>query len=124
CLKGYSLLLATAIDLVNSLTAAHATGRLKLEMNKYLKPNLLVIDELGYLPLDKTGADLLFQIISHRHERGAILLTTNRFFKHWPAIFNNDSTITSAVLDRLLQRAETVIIEGKNYRMKDPIENP
>jgi DNA replication protein DnaC len=124
CLKGHSVLFATAIDIINTLTAAHTTGRLKLEMNKFLKPDLLVIDELGYLPLDKTGADLLFQIISHRYERGAILLTTNRIFKHWPEIFNNDSTITAAVLDRLLHHAETVIIEGKSYRMKDQIENP
>ena len=104
------------------MAAAHAIGRLKLEMKKYLKPTLLCIDELGYLPLDKTGADLLFQIISHRYERGSILLTTNRAFKHWPEIFNNDSTITSAVLDRLLHHAETVIIEGKSYRMKDQID--
>lgn len=124
CLKGHRVLFATAIDIINTLTAAQATGRLKLEMNKYLKPDLLVIDELGYLPLDKTGADLLFQIISHRYERGAILLTTNRIFKHWPEIFNNDSTITAAVLDRLLHHAETVIIEGKSYRMKDQIDNP
>jgi DNA replication protein DnaC len=124
CLKGHSVLFATAVDIINTLAAAHATGRLKVEMKKYLKPDLLLIDELGYLPLDKTGADLLFQIISHRYERGAILLTTNRIFKHWPEIFNNDSTITSAVLDRLLHHAETVIIEGKSYRMKDQIENP
>jgi len=122
CLKGHSVLFTTAIDIVNTLAAAHATGRLKLEMKKYLKPTLLCIDELGYLPLDKTGADLLFQIISHRYERGSILLTTNRAFKHWPEIFNNDSTITSAVLDRLLHHAETVIIEGKSYRMKDQID--
>lgn len=124
CLKGHSVLFSTAIDIINTLTAAHATGRLKLEITKYLKPDLLLIDELGYLPLDKTGADLLFQIISHRYERGAIVLTTNRIFKHWPEIFNNDSTITAAVLDRLLHHAETVIIEGKSYRMKDQIENP
>ena len=81
-----------------------------------------LIDELGYLPLDKTGADLLFQIISHRYEKGSIVLTTNRAFKHWPEIFNNDSTITSAVLDRLLHHAETVVIEGQSFRMKDQIE--
>ena len=122
CLKGHRVLFTTAVDIVNTLAAAHAIGRLKLEMKKYLKPTLLCIDELGYLPLDKTGADLLFQIISHRYERGSILLTTNRAFKHWPEIFNNDSTITSAVLDRLLHHAETVIIEGKSYRMKDQID--
>ncbi|MEN8259925.1 MAG: IS21-like element helper ATPase IstB [Pseudomonadota bacterium] len=124
CLRGHSVLFATAVDIINTLSAAQHTGRLKLEMKKYLKPSLICIDELGFLPLDKTGADLLFQIISHRYERGSIVLTTNRIFKHWPEIFNNDSTITSAVLDRLLHHAETVIIEGKSYRMKDQIDNP
>lgn len=122
CLKGHNVLFATAIDIINTLSAAQRTGRLKIEMKKYLKPSLLCIDELGYLPLDKTGADLLFQIISHRYEKGSIVLTTNRAFKHWPEIFNNDSTITSAVLDRLLHHAETVVIEGQSYRMKDQIE--
>ena len=89
------------------------------EMKKYLKPDLLVLDELGYLPIDKRGADLLFQIISQRYERGALVLTANKAFKHWPAIFNNDSSLTSALLDRLLHHAETIIIQGKSYRMKD-----
>ena len=80
------------------------------------------MDELGYLPIDKRGADLLFQIISRRYERGAIVLTTNKAFKHWPSIFNNDSTLTSAILDRLFHHAETVVIEGRSNRMKDPIE--
>ena len=123
CLKGHSVLFTTAIDIINTLSAAQHTGRLKPDMKKYLKPSLLCIDELGYLPLDKTGADLLFQIISHRYEKGSIILTTNRAFKHWPEIFNNDSTITSAVLDRLLHHAETIVIEGQSYRMKDQI-NP
>ena len=82
------------------------------------------LDELGYLPIDKIGADLLFQVISQRYEQGSILLTTNQPYKHWPKVFNNDSTLTSAVLDRLLHHAETVIIEGKSYRMKDQIETP
>ena len=77
---------------------------------------------MGYLPIDKRGADLLFQVISGRYERGAIVITTNRAYKHWPEIFNNDSTLTSALLDRLLHHAETVIIEGKSHRMKDQIE--
>ena len=80
------------------------------------------MDELGYLPIDKHGADLLFQIISQRYERGSIVLTTNKAFKHWPSIFNNDATLTSAILDRILHHAETIVIEGKSYRMKDRIE--
>jgi len=75
-----------------------------------------------YLPIDQRGADLFFQVISARYERGSIVLTTNKAFKQWPSIFNGDSTITSAVLDRLLHHAETVVIEGSSYRMKDRIE--
>jgi len=74
------------------------------------------------LPIDKTGADLLFQIMSQRYERGSIVLTSNRAFKSWPQIFNDDATLTSALLDRLLHHAQTVVIEGTSYRMKEIIE--
>ncbi len=122
CEAGFRVRFTTAIDVINTLSVAHATGRLETELKKYIRPDLLVIDELGYLPIDKHGADLLFQIISHRYERGSIVLTTNKAFKHWPSIFNNDSTLTSAILDRILHHAETLVIEGKSYRMKDRIE--
>jgi DNA replication protein DnaC len=122
CLRGYSVLFTTAVDIINSLSAAQAHGNLKRELHKYLQPQLLLIDELGYLPIDKHGADLLFQVISQRYERGALIITSNRAYKHWPAIFNNDTTLTSALLDRLLHHAETVLIDGKSYRMKDQIE--
>ena len=122
CLKGHSVLFASAIDIINTLSAAQNAGRLKNDMKKYLNPELLFIDELGYLPVDRKGADLLFQVISQRYEKGPIILTTNKQFKKWPEIFCNDSTLTSAVLDRLLHHAETVVIEGKSYRMKDQIE--
>ena len=119
CLKGHTVLFASAIDTINNLIAAQNGGALKSELKKYLRPSLLILDELGYLPIDKTGADLLFQIISQRYERGAIIITTNRVFKDWPEIFNNDSTLTSALLDRLLHHTEAVVIEGKSYRMKE-----
>jgi len=122
CLKGYSVLFATAIDVINTLAAAKSAGRLKLELKKYTKPALMVMDEIGYLPIDKAGADLLFQVISQRYEQGALIITSNRVFKEWPKIFNNDSTLTAAILDRLLHHAETVIIEGKSYRMKGRLE--
>ncbi len=77
------------------------------------------LDEIGYLPLDKAGADLLFQLISQRYERGANVVTTNKAYKHWPGLFNNDAGITTAILDRLLHRADTVVLEGKSYRRKD-----
>ena len=122
CLQGHRVLFANTIDVVNTLGAAQAQGRLKTELKKYQAPRLLILDELGYLPIDQRGADLLFQVISHRYERGSILLTTNKPFKEWASIFNNDATIASAVLDRLLHHAETVVIEGKSYRMKDRTE--
>jgi DNA replication protein DnaC len=122
CQTGTRVRFATAIDIINGLSAAQHAGRLAKELRQYTRPELLIIDEVGYLPIDKRGADLLFQIISQRYERGSIVLTTNKVYKHWPSIFNNDSTLTSAILDRVLHHAETIIIEGKSYRMKDRIE--
>lgn len=122
CQAGPRVRFATAIDIINSLAAAQKTGRLVQKLREYTRPDLLIIDELGYLPIDKHGADLLFQIISQRYERGAIVLTTNKTYKNWPSMFNNDSTLTSAILDRILHHAETIIIEGKSYRMKDRID--
>jgi len=124
CLAGHTVLFTTAIDIVNTLAAAQATHRLKAELRKYLSPSIVVVDELGYLPIDKNGADLLFQIFSQRYETGSTIVTTNQAYKNWTKVFNNDATLTSAVLDRLLHHAETVVVEGKSYRMKDQIEEP
>ncbi len=123
CLEGHSVLFANAIDVINQLSASQKKSALKSELKKYLRPRVLILDEVGYLPIDQHGADLLFQVISQRYERGSIVLTTNKPFKQWASIFNNDSTITSAVLDRLLHHAETVVIEGTSYRMKDQAES-
>lgn len=123
CLKGETVLFATAVDVINTLAAAQKAGRMKQELKKYTRPALLILDELGFLPIDKAGSDLLFQVISGRYEQGALVITSNKAFKNWPEIFNNDSTLTSAILDRLLHHAETVLIEGKSYRMKDQIES-
>ena len=91
CLQGYSVLFASAIDVINTLAAAKNAGRLKAELKKYTKPALLILDELGYLPIDKTGADLLFQVISLRYEQGALILTSNRALRSGP----RSSTMTA-----------------------------
>jgi DNA replication protein DnaC len=122
CLAGINTLFTSAIDVINTLSAAQANHRLKTELQKYIKPSLLIVDELGYLPIDKTGADLLFQIFSCRYEQGATVITSNRAYKDWTQIFNNDATLTSALLDRLLHHAETIVIEGKSFRMKEQIQ--
>jgi len=122
CTGGHSVLFTTAVDVINTLTAAQSAGQLKREIRRYLKPAVLIVDELGYLPIDKHGADLLFQIISERYERAPLVITTNRAYKHWAQIFNNDSTLTSAILDRVMHHVDTVVIEGKSFRMKDEVE--
>jgi len=122
CLAGHSVLFTTAIDIINTLTAAKSAGQLKRDIRRYVNPTLLCIDELGYLPVDKLGADLMFQVISQRYERAPTAFTTNRAYKHWSQIFNNDSTLTSAILDRVLHHVDTIVIEGKSFRMKDAIE--
>ena len=81
CLEGHSVLFAGAIEVINDLQAAQKNGALKGALKKYLRPALLILDEVGYLPIDQKGADLLFQVISQRYERGSIALTTNKPFK-------------------------------------------
>jgi len=124
CLAGHSVLFTTAIDIVNTLVAAQNAGRFKYELRKYIRPGLLIIDELGYLPIDKFAADILFQVISQRYEQGSILLTTNKPFKNWAELFGNDSTLASAVLDRLLHHSQTILIDGQSFRMKDRMHKP
>jgi DNA replication protein DnaC len=122
CTGGHSVLFTTAVDIINTLAAAQSAGQLKREIRRYVKPAVLIVDELGYLPIDKHGADLLFQIISGRYERAPTVINTNRTYKHWAQIFNNDSTLTSAILDRIMHHVDTIIIEGKSFRMKDEVE--
>ncbi len=116
CLQKHTVLFASTIDVVNRLSAAQSTHQLAQEIKRYEAPRILVLDELGYLPLDKRGAELLFQVISKRYERSSTIITTNIAFKEWPRIFAGDATMTSALLDRLLHHAETVVIEGDSYR--------
>lgn len=123
CLKGYRVLFISIAELINNLLAAQTEHRLKTEIKKVQRPELLILDELGYIPLDKHGADLLFQIISQRYERGSIILTSNKAYKDWPGVFNNDNTVTSAILDRLLHHCQTVTITGSSYRMGKKIQN-
>ena len=98
------------IDGYNRLPAR--TGREKMP---YI---ILVIDELGYLPVDKQGAELLFQVISNRYECGSVVVTTNRAFRDWGAILNNDNTLASAMIDRLVHHGALVQIKGDSYRVK------
>jgi DNA replication protein DnaC len=124
CQQGMNVLFTTAVNMVQKLEAAHINGTLRRELRRHVTPSLLVIDELGYLPIDRQGANLLFQVISARYERGSTVITTNRAYKDWGPCFDNDATVTAAVLDRVCHHSETVIIKGPSYRMKDRIQAP
>jgi DNA replication protein DnaC len=119
CRNNHSVLFTSAIDIINSLLEARTQERLKRAIRHYAAPQLLVIDELGYLPVDRTGAQLLFQVLGERYEKGSTVITTNRRYADWANTFDNDATLASAVLDRVVHHCETVIITGKSYRLKD-----
>lgn len=114
---GHSALFVTATSLLASLSKAHADGHFGDQLGFFSKPKLLVIDELGYLPLERATAHLFFQLVAKRYERGSILLTTNQQVTDWGHVFG-DETIAAAVLDRLLHHSHTLVIKGDSYRLK------
>jgi DNA replication protein DnaC len=124
CQAGHSVLYVPAIEMLNDLNAAQGQKRLNRQLRRYTEVEVLILDEVGYLPIDKVGADMLFQVLAARYEKASTILTTNRTYKHWQEIFNNDATLTAALLDRLLHHVETIVIEGRSYRTKDQINPP
>jgi DNA replication protein DnaC len=115
---GYGAYFITAHDLVSDLGRAMREGQLPQRLRIYLRPKVLVIDEVGYLPLDETGATILFQLVSARYERGSILLTSNKSYGEWGTIFG-EVTLAGAILDRLLHHSTTINIRGESYRLKE-----
>lgn len=110
----------TAADLMLQLSAAHHQGKLKEYFNRaVLGPRLLVIDEIGYLPFGRDEANLFFNVVAKRYERGSMILTSNLPFTQWAGTFADDQTLTAAMLDRLLHHAHIVQITGESYRLKD-----
>jgi DNA replication protein DnaC len=105
--------------MINHLTTAQINGTLSKTLGSYVRPGLLLLDELGYLPIDKRGADLLFQVVAARYETGSIVITTNRAFKEWGTLFDEDNTLATALIDRLMHHGEAIVIQGDSYRMKD-----
>jgi len=110
----------TAADLVYQLEKAQQQGRLDQYMRRsLLGPSILIIDEVGYLPLQGNQANLFFQVIAKRYEHGSIMLTSNLSFGEWDSTFAGNSALTAAMLDRLLHHAHVVQIKGDSYRLKD-----
>jgi DNA replication protein DnaC len=119
CEKGLSVHFTRVIDMINTLTTAQLKGTLEKTLKIYIRPALLLLDELGYLPIDRRGANLLFQVVAARYESGAIVLSTNRPFRDWGQTFDVDNTLATAMIDRLMHHGEPIVIQGDSYRMKD-----
>jgi DNA replication protein DnaC len=101
---GYRTYFTPAADMVQALQSAHLEGLSALKLRTYLQPSLLVIDELGYLPLDQASANWIFQVVSRRYDKGAVVLTSNRGFADWGQVFA-DQVVAAAIVDRLLHNA-------------------
>jgi DNA replication protein DnaC len=118
--RGWKVRFTTAADLVMLLETAQRQGRLKEVLHRAVNTyRLLIIDEIGYLPMGREQANLFFQVVSKRYERGAMILTSNLTFGSWDQAFAGEAALTAAMLDRLLHHATVVQISGESYRLKD-----
>ena len=118
CQAGFSIYFTTLDDLVRRLRTAEATGRFNRQLQAFLRPAVLVCDEVGYLPLDRTEANMVFQLVSRRYERGTMIITSNKNFTEWGQVLGDD-VLATAILDRLLHHADVITINGPSYRLKD-----
>lgn len=116
CQGGYTAYFTTFHNLIETLRKADQQNRLRRKLQTFNKPHVLVIDELGYLPLDRHDANLFFQLVSNRYESGSIILTSNKTYLDWGNLFP-DEGIAAAILDRLLHYSKTVKIQGQSYRL-------
>ncbi|ARF59804.1 IS21-like element helper ATPase IstB [Streptomyces gilvosporeus] len=118
CRAGYSIYFTSLDDMVRHLKTAESAGRLTSKLGSYLRPSVLVVDEVGYQPLERAEANLVFQVISKRYEKGSIILTSNKTFSEWGQVFG-DEVLATAILDRLLHHCEVIPINGPSYRLKN-----
>jgi DNA replication protein DnaC len=121
CEQGFRSLFTTAVGLIALLGKAYSENRLEEKLKILSQPQLLIIDEIGYIPIDRQGANVFFQLISRRYEKGAIILTSNQSLGAWGEVFG-DPVIASAILDRLLHHSITVNIRGESYRLKEKLK--
>jgi len=119
--SGYRVLFSTAAAMIATLTRALSESRLEEKIKFFTVPRLLIVDEIGYLPIDRIGANLFFQLISRRYERGPMILTSNQSFGAWGEVFG-DRVIATAILDRVLHHAITLNIRGNSYRLKEKLK--
>lgn len=116
--RGYTVQFITAMELLGSLVKGQQQGTLETRLAQYSKPKLLIVDELGYLPLEPQAGHLFFQLISRRYEQGSVLISSNRPVEEWDEVFG-DQVVAAAILDRLMHHSHVVTIRGDSYRLRE-----
>jgi DNA replication protein DnaC len=117
--NGFSVMHTVLDDLLHALKADAAIPPARLKAKRYLNSALLIIDEVGFRPLDRMEANLFFRLVSARYERGSVVVTTNKHVRDWPEVFAGDEILTTAILDRLLHHVHIVHIDGRSYRLRE-----
>ena len=117
--NGFSVTHFVLDELMHALKADAAVPPTRLKAKRYLNSALLIVDEVGFRPLDRHEANLFFRLISARYERGSIVLTSNKHVRDWPEIFAGDEVLATAILDRLLHHVHVVHIDGRSYRLRE-----
>jgi len=123
CFARKRVIFTSAADLADDLMVAYTTRTLADKLTTLCRIDLIIIDELGYMPLSKEAANLFFQLISRRYEQGPIILTSNKSFENWGEIFAGDSTLASAIIDRILHYSHIFQIVGKSFRIKNKLKS-
>ncbi len=118
CAAGKSVYFTTLDDMIRKLRSADQTGDLNRQLRGYLRTSILIIDEVGYLPLTRSDANLVFQIIARRYEKGSVIITSNKTFSEWGQVFT-DEVLATAILDRFLHHCDVITINGPSWRMKN-----
>jgi DNA replication protein DnaC len=123
CQAGHTTYYTSLDDMVRKLRTADTAGSLGRQIQTFLRPNLLIVDEVGYLPLGRTDANLVFQVVSRRYEKSSTIITSNKSFGEWGQIFTDD-VLATAILDRYLHHCAVVTINGPSWRLKDKLAHP
>ena len=119
CRHRHRVRFTTAARMIAALAEAREAATYSRRLLTYTRPSLLIVDEVGFLPLDGGQAALLFEVVSRRYEHGSIVLTSNKSFAEWAEVFSGDAVIATAILDRLLHHSHVISIRGESYRLKD-----
>jgi DNA replication protein DnaC len=118
CQAGYNVMFLSAVEMVAQLLEADERGTLRRAINRLLKPDLLIVDEVGYIPFGRPAANLFFQVVNGRYVQSSMILTSNRAFSGWGDIFGGDVVVAAAMIDRLVHHAEIISLKGSSHRLK------